>query len=173
MKHIALILALCILLSPACVAETSHAEDCVNNLSKTWDSFLGMAEDAGQAASQWAEDSGITAWAQGAAEDIAAWASDSGLTQWAQDALEDITDWYDESGIAEWAEDAAAKLNAFVEENGPAVEAWLNEAGEEVKSAWDTLTDPNGHTAQEIKKAYETVVEALGEAGIVQAGPEE
>ncbi len=173
MKRIALILALCLLLSPACVAETSHAEDFVNNLSKTWDSFLGMAADAGQAASEWVEDSGITEWAQGAADDIAAWADDAGLTEWAQGALEDVTAWYGESGIGEWAEGAAAQLRAFIDENGPAVEAWLTQAGEDVKSAWDTLTDPDGHTAQEIKKAYETVVEALGEAGIVQAEPEE
>ncbi len=173
MKRIALILALCILLSPACVAETSHAEDFVNNLSKTWDSFLGMAADAGQAASDWAEDSGITEWAQGAADDIAAWASDSGLTEWAQGALDDVTDWYDESGIAEWAEGAAAKLRAFVDENGPAVEAWLTQAGEDVKRAWDTLTDPDGHTAQEIKKAYETVIEALGDADIAPTEPGE
>ena len=165
MKQIALILILCVFLSPACLAETSHAEDFMTNLSRTWDSFLGMASDAGEVVTDWANDSGIADWASGALQDISDWAEGSGLTEWANGALRDISDWVDDAGIVDWAREAAAQLKAFAEENGPAVEAWLARAGEDVRSAWDTLVDPDGHTAQEIREAFEAVVESLKDAG--------
>ena len=170
MKRFTLFLALCLLLSPACVAETSHAEEFVNNLSATWDSFLGMASDAEQAVTDWADESGVTEWAQGAAEDITAWVNESGLSDWAQSAMDELSSWADDSGLKEWAEQTAADLRAFVDENGPAVEAWLTQAGEDVQNAWNTLVDPDGHTAEEIRKACEIVLEALKEAGNELAG---
>ena len=53
----------------------------------------------------------------------------------------------------EWAEGTAADLQAFIDENGPAVDAWLAQAGEEVKQAWNTLVNAEQHTAEEIQKA--------------------
>lgn len=155
MKRICLILALCLALTPACVAETSPADDFVSGLSQAWGALTTMANDAGKSVSEWA---------QGAASDISAWADQAGLTEWAQGAAKDIDAWFRSSGISEWAEGAAKDLQAFVDENGPAVEAWLNQAGEEVRQAWDTLVNAGQHTREEIEAARDVVVGALEEA---------
>ena len=162
MKKIALILALCVALSPACLAEDA-ADRFVAGLSQAWDAFLDMAEEAGSDVSQWAQEPGVTEWVEGKAGDIAAWAQENGLTDWAQDTLSGLSEWFDASGIAEWATGTSQEIQAFIEENRPAIEAWLAEAGQEVRSAWDTLVNADQHTEQEIEAAYETVTESLGE----------
>ena len=170
MKRIALILALILALpvaglAEAAPAETSSADEFLNNLSKTWDSFVHMAEDAGQSVSDWAAESGLTEWAEGAANDIAAWANESGLTEWAQSTLSEITGLIDKSGISEWAQENAEKLQAFIDENSPAIEAWLKQADQEVSDALNMLINPEGHTQTEIRQAFETVTDSLSEAG--------
>ena len=162
MKKIATILILCLLLSPACLAESS-ADQFLSGLSDTWNGFLGMVNDAGNSVSQWAEDSGVAPWVRGAADDIAKWARESGLTDWAGGALDEVNRWFRDSGIAEWTEGASRDIQAFIEENRPGVEAWLNEAGQEVRRAWDTLVNADQHTEDEVKSAYETVTDSLEE----------
>lgn len=165
MKRIALMLALVLALAPACLAEGSSADRFVSSLSETWNAFVDMARDAGDDVARWAEDSGVAEWAQGAADDIAAWAQENGLTDWAQNTADALSAWFDESGLKEWASDTAGEFTAFVEENRPAIEAWLAGAGEEVRHAWDTLTNSGDHTAEEVQQAYETVAESLEAAG--------
>ena len=173
MKRIALILALILALPAVGLAETSPAkttpaDDFLNNLSKTWNSFVRMAEDAGQSVSDWAAESGVTEWAEGAANDFTAWARESGLTEWAQSTLSEITDLIEKSGISEWAQENANKLQAFIEENRPAIDTWLKQADEEVSDALDMLIHPEGHTQSEIRQAFETVTDSLAEAGGVK-----
>lgn len=165
MKRIALILVIALALPAAALAESSAAGEFLDNLSKTWDSFLHMAEDAGQSVSDWAAESGVTEWAEGAVNDISAWAEGVGLTQWAQDALTEINGWVEESGLGAWTQETAAELQAFIEENRPAIEAWLRQTSQEVARAWDTLVNPEGHTKAEVEQAYQTVTYALAEAG--------
>ena len=164
MRRTAFMLILCLVLSPACLAEASSAERFLSNLSETWDSFLDMAEDAGKGAAEWAEASGVAEWAEGAANGIAAWAKESGLTDWAEGALNEVTGWVQSSGIAEWATETSEDVRAFFEENRPAVEAWLAAAGEEVRHAWNTLMNADQHTSEEVCSAYETVVGSLEES---------
>ena len=163
MKQIALVLILCLALSSAGLAEASSADRFLSNLSDTWDSFLDMAEDAGDSVTQWADESGVTEWAENAASDLADWARENGLTDWAEGALKDLSAWFDEAGIADWATATSERLRAFAEENRPAVEAWLAQAGAEVREAWDTLMDADAHTDAEIQSACETVSESLGQ----------
>ena len=171
MKKIATILILCLLLSPACLAESS-ADQFLSGLSDAWNGLVGMVSDAGNSISQWAEDSGIAPWARGAADDISKWAQENGLTDWANGALDEVNRWFADSGIAEWTAGASRDIQAFIDENRPGVEAWLNAAGEEVQRAWDTLVNPGQHTQEEVKEAYETVTESLGEmAGEQEAKP--
>lgn len=144
---------------------SSHADDFFAGLSQAWGGLLGMASDAGQAVSEWADESGVTEWAEGAKNDITAWANESGITEWAEDASKSVSDWFRDSGVTEWAEGTAADLQAFVEENGPAVEAWLAQAGEDVKQAWNTLVNAEEHTEEELQEAYETVVQSAVEDG--------
>lgn len=167
MKKLIFILILCIALSPACLGEEepkSSADEFLDNLSKTWDSFVNMANDAGQSVSDWADKNGVTEWAQGAVDDLTAWAQESGLTDWADATLKDITAWFDESGVAEWTAETSKNVQTFVEENKPAIEAWLNAAGEEVAHAWDTLVNADQHTRQEVEEAYQVVTESLEDA---------
>jgi len=159
MKRIAVILAFILAFSPVCLAETSHTDDFLSGLSQAWDGLRGMASDAGQAASEWANDSGVTEWVEGAASDVSAWFQDFDLSAWIGDAGKSISTWFNDAGA--WTEEAAAKLQAFVEENEPAVEAWLNQAGEDVRNAWETLTNPDAHTKEEVQEAYETVSDTL------------
>lgn len=166
MKKIALIIAIVLALPAAALAESSAADEFLGNLSKTWDSFVRMAEEAEQSVSDWAAESGVTEWAEGAVNDISAWAEGVGLTLWAQNALAEINSWVEESGLGAWTQETAAELQAFIEENRPAIEAWLQQAGQEVALAWDTLVNPEGHTRAEVEQAYQTVTYALAEAGI-------
>lgn len=164
MKRIAVMLIICIVLSPVCLAESSHTDDFFAGLTQTWGALVGMAEDAGQAVSDWADQSGVTQWAEDAAQGVTTWLQDSGVTEWAEGAVNDISAWFQSSGITEWTEGAARDIQAFIDENGPAVEAWLAQAGEDVKQAWNTLVNADQHTEEEVKEAYETVVEALDAA---------
>ncbi len=166
MKKLSLLLALCLTLSPACLAEASPAETFLNDLSKTWDSFLVMAEDAGEEVFEWVEDAGVADWARDTAGDIAAWAEDSGLIDWARGTLDDFSAWLDETDIPGRAAEASRELQAFIEKNRPAIEAWLADAGEEVARAWDTLVNAGEHTEAELKEALETVTESLEAAGM-------
>ena len=143
----------------------SSTDRFLSNLSDTWDSFLDMADDAGKSVSGWAEESGVTDWIDEKVGDISAWAKENGLTEWAQNSLDELSALLDESGLSEWAAEKAQDLRAFVEENRPAVEAWLIEAGGEVREAWDILMDAGRYTTEELQAAYETVAEALAEAG--------
>ena len=119
MKRTVLILVICLVLSPVCFAEATPGEQFLSNLSATWDSFLDMAEDAGNSVSEWANESGVTEWVEGAVNDVAAWADESGLTAWAQGALEDISTWVDDTGLAEWAQGISAQTQALIESTGP------------------------------------------------------
>ena len=159
MKKLSVLLALCLMLSSAALAgadEPSSADRFLSNLSDTWDSFLDMAGDAGESALDWAE---------GRVKDLSAWARENGLTDWAQGALDKFTAWADESGASEWAQERAREIRAFVDENGPAIEAWLAEAGEDVREAWDILMDAGRYTADEVRAAYEKVTASLRTAG--------
>ena len=76
---LALLLVLCTALSPACLAESSHSDDFFAGLSPAWDGLLGLAKDAGQNVWEWANESGVTEWIEGARDDIIAWTDESGL----------------------------------------------------------------------------------------------
>ena len=178
MKRIALILALLLALSTAAMAEpapapTPAAAEFLSNLSKTWDSFLKMSNEAGQNLSKWADESGVSAWAQGAIDDVTAWLEGSGLTEWAQYTLAEFNGWMEESGITAWSEELSAQLQAYIEQNGPAIEAWLQQAGKDISDAWNTLANPKGHTDEELQQAYQTVTDALTEAGEPAAKPQQ
>lgn len=165
MKQIAWILVFGMVLSPACLAETSSADRFLSNLSDTWDSFLDMTGDAWQDVTDWAEESGVADWVEGATQSASEWARENGLTDWANDALQSIGAWYQASGISEWSAEASQRIQVYIEENRPAIEAWLAEAGQEVREAWNTLVNPDRHTKAELEKAYETVTESLEEIG--------
>ena len=165
MRQIALVLLFCFVLTPVCFARSSSSDRFLNNLTQTWDSFLEMTEDAGKAVSEWADESGVTEWAENTASDISAWAKENGLTDWAESTVKEFRTWFDESGISEWTAEASQNIRDFAEENRPAVEAWLREAGEEVRSAWNTLMDADHHTGEELQHAYESVMESLEAAG--------
>ena len=171
MKRIVLIPALLLALSTAALAEASAADDFFTNLSKTWDSFLLMTEEAGQSVSNWAEESGLRVWTEDAISDVSAWLEGSGLTEWAGHALSEINGWIEESGIRDWTDQTAEALKTFIDENRPAVEAWLQQVGQEVEDAWNTLAYPDGHTSAEIEQALQTVTDALGEAGEAATQP--
>ena len=163
MKRIAVLLIISVILSGVCIAEENSTDRFLNDFSEAWNSFLDMANDAGKGIDRWAEESGITQWAEGAANDVSKWAQENGITDWANDTLGELTKWYDESGIAEWTAEASQNVQKLIEENGPAVEAWLAQAGQEVRKAWDTLLYPDRHSDEELRDAYETVTEALEE----------
>ena len=173
MKRIALTLVLALALSGTALAEASAADDFLANLSKTWDSFVRMTDEAGKGISEWAEKSGVKQWAEGAANDVNTWFNNSGLSEWAQGALSEINGWIDQSGIREWTQQTAVEFQAFVDKNGPAIEAWLQQAGQEVATAMNMLTDPEGHTQTELQQAYQTVSEALAEASQPTQQPQE
>lgn len=165
MKKIAWILVICMALAPACLAETSAVDRFAGGISQAWDALMDMAGEAGESISGWVEDSGVAEWVENTVNDLGAWAQENGLTDWAQNTLTELTTWFDESGLKEWTSKTAGEFQAFVEENRPAVEAWLAQAGEDVRAAWDTLTDADHHTPEEVQKAYETVTESLESAG--------
>ena len=164
MKRIVSIIMICLILSPACFAETSSTDRFLSNLSETWDSFLDMASDFGKGVSSWAEESGVNEWLGNTASDVSAWTKEVGLTDWADSTLKELNTWFEESGISEWAAGTSQEIQTFIEQNRPAVEAWLAEAGQEVRKAWDTLVNADAHTEEELEAAYETVVKSLEEA---------
>ena len=166
-KIISLLIALAMALSvPACLAEgsgSSNADDFLANLGKTWDSFVGMVGDAGQSAADWANENGVTDWVNGAVSDVAAWAYDSGVVDWAQGALDSFAAWTGDASLNEWVRNVSAQAQALIDENGPAVEAWLAQAGEDIAQAWNTLVNADDHPAEDVRQAYITVVDALEE----------
>ena len=170
MKRVALIIALVLALSTAAMAEatpapTSSTDEFLSNLSKTWDSILKMTNEAGQNISDWADKSGVSAWAQGAINDVTAWLNGSGLVEWSQYTLTQLNTWMEQSGINAWTEELASQFQTFIDQNGPAIEAWLQQAGKDISDAWNMLANPEGHTAEELQQAYQTVTDALTEAG--------
>ncbi len=186
-KIISLLIALAMALSvPACLAEgsgSSNADDFLANLGKTWDSFVGMVGDAGQSAADWANENGVTDWVNGAASSVSDWVQNSGVTDWVNGAVSDVTAWAYDSGVVDWAQGAldsfaawagdaslnewvrnvSAQAQALIDENGPAVEAWLAQAGEDIAQAWNTLVNADDHPAEDVRQAYITVVDALEE----------
>jgi len=166
MKRIVLILILILTLSlsTASLAETSSTDELLENLSKTWDSLVKVAEEKGKDISDWAEKSGDREWAEGAIDDVNAWIAGSGLSDWAQHTLSELTAWADAYGISEWAEQTRDSLQTFIDENGPAIEAWLHQASQEVTDAWNTLVNASAYSDAEVEQAYQTVTEALADA---------
>ncbi|MBQ3270959.1 MAG: hypothetical protein IJH09_13690 [Clostridia bacterium] len=180
-RKIAVVIAFCLCLSvlAAGLAEGSHADDFLGGLSKAWDGLLGMASDAGKAVSDWANETGVTEWAENAAQDVTNWANESGVTEWAENAARDVTNWANESGVTEWAEGAADDIQTFARDNGPAIGAWFSQAGENIGKALDSLVNPNGNQAKEAPeaaKAAETAVvpetPETSEAAVVPVVPE-
>ena len=161
MKRFAMILVLCLLFSGTSFAETSPTDDFLTNLSNTWNSFLVMTGEAASNVSAWAEESGVTAFLDETGKSIAAWADESGVSGFLSEAQQSISQWADESGFNEWAQNVSAETQALIEKNRPAVEAWLAQAGEDVRGAWDTLVNAQSHTQEEVTEALETVSEAL------------
>ena len=88
----------------------------------------------------------------------------SGLAEWAQDTLTELSALADAYGISEWAEKTGESMQAFIDENGPAIEAWLQYASQEVTDAWKTLVNPSAYSEAEVKQAYQTVTDALTDA---------
>jgi len=170
MKRIVLILMLALSLSSAALAETSSTDELLDNLSKTWNSFVKVAGEKGRDISEWAEKSGVKQWAEGAIDDVNAWIEGSGLSDWAQDTLSELTSWADAYGISEWAGQARDSLQAFIDENGPAIEAWLQQASQEVTDAWNTLVNASAYSDAEVEQAYQTVTEALADAAKASNG---
>ena len=104
-----------------------------------------------------------------AGKSINAWVEESGLKSFLNDAGNSISAWADESGFNEWAQNVSAETQKLIEKNRPAVEAWLAQAGEDVKNAWNTLINAGEHTREEIEAALETVNDALNDAAAAEA----
>ena len=90
------------------------------------------------------------------------------ISAWADTALSDMQSWAKDSGLTEWAENVSAETQKLIEKNRPAVEAWLNQASEDVKNAWNTLINAEEHTREEIEAALETVNDALNDAAATE-----
>ena len=88
---------------------------------------------------------------------------------WAENATKELNTLFEESGIAAWTEETRKAMDAYIQENGPAIEAWLQTAGDEVARAWDTLVNADKHTEKEVEAAYETVTESLEEIADAEA----
>ena len=164
MKRIVLILILTLSLATTALAETSSTDELFDNLSKTWDSLVKVAEENSKTISDWAEKSGVKEWAEGAISDVNAWIAGSGLTEWANDTLVELNELAEAYNFGEWTEKASASIQSFIDANGPAIEAWLQSASQEVTDAWNTLVNSNAYSESEIKEAYQTVTDALTEA---------
>lgn len=161
MKPIPVMLSLCLMLAPVAVAESSPVDDFFAGLSQARDGLIGMAGDAAQSVTQWADESGVSKWLGSTVDSVSAWAKESGVTEWAQSALNDAAVWADSTGMTQWAQDIEAQMKTMMEENGPAVEAWLKEAGEEVNRAWKVLSNADQHTVKEVREALQTLAGAL------------
>lgn len=164
MKRIVLILILALSLTTTALAETTSTDELLDNLSKTWNSLVKVAEENGKNVSEWVEKSGVKEWAEGAIGDVNAWIEGGGLSDWAQETLSELSAWADAYGFSEWAEQAGDSLQAFIDANGPAIEAWLQHASQEVTDAWNTLVNSGAYSDAEVKKAYQTVADALTDA---------
>lgn len=164
MKKLISILIACMILVPVSLAESSHTDDFLSGLSQAWGGLLGMAEDAGKSISSWADESGVTGALEDAGKSISAWADDSGVTAWANTALSDLQTWANDSGFNEWAENVSAETQKLIDENRPAVEAWLEQTGQEARNAWDTLMNAGDHTQEEVEEALDTVSDSLDDA---------
>ena len=70
MKRIVLILILTLTLSTVARAETSSTDELLENLSKTWNSLVKVAEESSKNISEWAEKSGVKEWVEGAIDDV-------------------------------------------------------------------------------------------------------
>ena len=158
MKRI-LAAALMLALMPAGMAEKSSVDDLLENFGKTLDSAVEVAKEAADSVGKWANESGVTAWFEEAGKSIAEWSKDSGLNA----LIDDVQAWVEDNDVTQWSKDMGDKLSKFVEENRPAVEAWLQQAGDEVKAAWDTLINAREHTKEEVKKAAEQIERSLAE----------
>lgn len=160
MKRILIALLLSIVIVTPCLAEapsstaapSSAADEFLTNLSATWNSLVKLGEETANNVVNWVNN------------DLDNWLKND-LPAWADNAAKSIQSWIGEAD--KWTQDAAAKLQAFVEQNGPAVEAWLNQAGEDVQKAWETLNNPNAHTQEEVEQAYDAVMNTLQEVGAV------
>ena len=141
-------------------ARSTYADNFFSGLSQAWDDLRGMADDAGQAVSAWANESGVAGALENAGESISAWADT---------ALSDMQSWAEDSGLSEWAQNVSAETKKLIEKTRPAVEAWLEQAGEDVKNAWNTLINAEDHTRKEIEEALETVNDALNDAAVTEA----
>ena len=87
MKRIVLILILTLSLATTALAETSSTDELLENLSKTWNSLVKVAEESGKSISEWTEKSGVKEWAEGAISDVNAWIVGSGLAEWAHSLM--------------------------------------------------------------------------------------
>lgn len=161
MKPIPVMLSLCLMLAPGALAESSPVDDFFAGLSQARDGLMGMATDAAQGVTQWADESGVSKWLGNTVDGLNAWAKDSGAAEWAQSALNDAAAWADSTGVTQWAQDIEAQMKTMMKENGPAVEAWLKEAGEEVNRAWNILSHADQHTVKEVREALQTLAGAL------------
>lgn len=166
MTKLSIALIILFALSPVCLAESSPTDDFLDNLSKTWDSFLVMTEDAGKGISAWAQDSGLNDLANQTIGDITEWAKDSGLMDWAEEKTKEITAAIDEIGISEWIRENSEAIQSYADEYRPVVEAWLSVAGEEVANAWNTLMNACQHSDAEIEQAYDVVADSLESYGL-------
>lgn len=158
-KMIALVCALLCL--SGCLAESSNADDFLENLSNTWNSFLGMTQDAANSVSEWADNNGVTQWFNDTGDSIANWANENGVTQWLEETRDNAVNWYNQSGIPEWAEEAARDVTAFIDENRPAAERMLQQAGEVIARAWNTVAHPESYTTEEVARAYKALSDSI------------
>lgn len=166
MKRLSIALVILFVLSPICLAENSPADDFLENLSKTWDSFLVMTEDAGKGISEWAQDSGLNDFANETIGGITEWAKESGLMDWAEEKSKEITAAMDEMGVSEWIRENSGTIRAYADEYSAVIEAWLGVAGEEVANAWNTLVNANQHSDAEVEQAYDVVADSLESYGL-------
>lgn len=159
MKRILICMLLAAIIAMPCLAEEngSAADDFLKNLSATWDSLVRLGEETANNVGSWLEND-LPRWIS---NDLPNWLEND-LPNWSKSAAEAIRNWAKDAD--KWSQEAAANLQAFVDRNGPAVETWLNQAGEDVQKAWETLTNPQSHTEAEVAQAYDTVMDTLQEA---------
>ncbi len=159
MKRILIALLLSIVVAMPCLAEepsptaepSSTADEFLANLTATWNSLVKLGEETANNVTNWLNN------------DLADWVKND-LPDWADNAAKSIQSWIGDAD--KWTQEAAARLQAFVEQNGPAVEAWLNQAGTDIQKAWETLNNPSAYTKDEVEQAYDTVMDNLQEVGV-------
>ena len=147
-KRILCLVMLCLLLVNTAFA--SAKDEFLGNLSKTWDSFLGMVDEAGSEASN-----AISGWLNGAGDSF---------DLWVDDMSEKAAEWLRAHDIAE--DVSAESIRSFIAENRDRLIAWYTSASGEVRQAIQMLLDPEGAPQQEIRQALKTITDSLQEAGI-------